>query len=157
MHLRKLTLMSALVVAAMPGTAQWLDYPTPNVPKTPDGKPDLKAPAPRLNGKPDFSGMWGWDAIQPCGKTCNDNQISTEFINIASKLVAIDGQSVPPAGGRGAGPGAARGGPGAGGRRGSGPGRAGAARGRTGRGSRRRRFWRLVWRRRSTPVHRLGT
>ena len=40
-------------------SAQWLDYPTPGVPRTADGKPDLAAPAPRTtDGKPDLSGLW---------------------------------------------------------------------------------------------------
>ncbi len=100
MHIRTLTL-AILLGSMVPATGQWLDYPTPNVPKTKDGKPDLNAPAPRLpSGKPDLSGMWGWDAIQPCGAKCTDNQISTEFINIASKLVTTNG--------RGAGRGAAQ-------------------------------------------------
>ena len=39
--------------------AQWLNYPTPGVPRLPDGKPNLTAPAPRaLDGKPDLSGVW---------------------------------------------------------------------------------------------------
>src|ERR1700691_724418 len=39
--------------------AQWPAYPTPGVPKTADGKPDLTGPAPRTpDGKPDFSGIW---------------------------------------------------------------------------------------------------
>jgi hypothetical protein len=39
--------------------AQWLDYPTPGIPRTPDGKPNLSAPAPRTaDGKPDLSGLW---------------------------------------------------------------------------------------------------
>lgn len=39
--------------------AQWLDYPTPGTPRTPDGKPILTAPAPRTpEGKPDLSGVW---------------------------------------------------------------------------------------------------
>jgi hypothetical protein len=34
------------------------NYPDQRAPRTPDGKPILTAPAPRLNGKPDFSGTW---------------------------------------------------------------------------------------------------
>jgi hypothetical protein len=40
-------------------SAQWLNYPTPGTPRTPDGKPNLAAPAPRTtDGKPDLSGVW---------------------------------------------------------------------------------------------------
>jgi hypothetical protein len=39
--------------------AQWLDFRTPGVPRTVDGKPNLTAPAPRTSdGKPDLSGVW---------------------------------------------------------------------------------------------------
>jgi hypothetical protein len=42
-----------------PAGAQWLNYPTPGIPRTADGKPNLSAPAPRTaDGKPDLSGMW---------------------------------------------------------------------------------------------------
>src|SRR5689334_6006788 len=37
-------------------SAQWLNYPTPGIPRTADGKPDLSAPAPKTaDGKPDLS------------------------------------------------------------------------------------------------------
>ena len=81
---------AALILAAVPPTlfAQWLDYPTPGIPRTPDGKPNLSAPAPRtLDGKPDLTGMWGWTTIgAPCGARCTDLQLSWEFLNIAHSL-----------------------------------------------------------------------
>ncbi|HEU5254731.1 MAG TPA: hypothetical protein VFU28_02005 [Vicinamibacterales bacterium] len=54
-------LLAALIL--MTGTisaeAQWLDRPTSGIPRTPDGKPDLTAPAPRgPDGKPDLTGIW---------------------------------------------------------------------------------------------------
>jgi hypothetical protein len=68
-------------------SAQWLDYPTANVPRTTDGKPDMTARTPRTaGGKPDFSGMWGWETRANCGAHCNDFQISREFMNIAANL-----------------------------------------------------------------------
>jgi hypothetical protein len=48
-------------VCALPvrGAAQWHGYPTPNVPRTPDGKVNLAAPVPMAaDGKPDLSGIW---------------------------------------------------------------------------------------------------
>jgi hypothetical protein len=54
---------SAIIVCLMcatlsgPLSAQWLNYPTPGIPRLPDGKPNLAAPAPKTaDGKPDLSG-----------------------------------------------------------------------------------------------------
>src|SRR5436189_5486898 len=49
----------ALVLMSVAAGAQWLNHPTPGIPKGPDGKPNLSAPAPRLpDGHPDLSGVW---------------------------------------------------------------------------------------------------
>lgn len=52
--------VALLLASSSPGLfAQWPAYPTPGVPKTADGKPDLTGPTPRTpDGKPDLSGIW---------------------------------------------------------------------------------------------------
>jgi hypothetical protein len=61
-----LAIFAAVIVAfAVSGTAaaQWLNYKPPGVPRTPDGKPNLAAPTPKMaDGKPDLSGNWRADA-----------------------------------------------------------------------------------------------
>jgi hypothetical protein len=56
MGARLATLFFILQVEAY---AQWLHYPTPDTPRTKDGKANLTAPAPRApDGKPDLGGIW---------------------------------------------------------------------------------------------------
>ncbi len=51
--------VAVLVFVCAPVHAQWVKVPQANIPRMPDGKPNLSAPAPRLpNGKPDLSGIW---------------------------------------------------------------------------------------------------
>jgi hypothetical protein len=52
-------LTAIIAITATSLLAQWPAYPTPRVPKTATGEPDLNAPAPRTSdGKPDLSGIW---------------------------------------------------------------------------------------------------
>ena len=55
----RLAAATVLLLASVPLAAQWLHYPTPGMPRTADGKPNLSAPAPKMpDGKPDLSGIW---------------------------------------------------------------------------------------------------
>jgi hypothetical protein len=55
------SLSAAIVLSVLYGSAsaQWLVVKSNSIPRTPDGRPNLSAPAPRLpDGKPDLSGIW---------------------------------------------------------------------------------------------------
>src|SRR5712692_2718679 len=55
----RIAIAAALWLLPVPLCAQWLNLPTPGIPRSADGKPNLKAPAPRTpDGKPDLSGLW---------------------------------------------------------------------------------------------------
>ena len=58
MQTGKLRVLIALIAAPLCSHAQWLNHPDSSTPRTKDGKPNLSAPAPRLRGKPDLSGIW---------------------------------------------------------------------------------------------------
>jgi hypothetical protein len=63
-----IVLIAAILTCAHGVTlAQWLRYPTADVPRNADGSPNLSAPAPRLpDGRPDFSGIWQSARKIPC-------------------------------------------------------------------------------------------
>ena len=71
-------LIVGLAFAISPIAAQWLDYPTPNVPRAADGKPDLSGLwEPEPNGRIGEGSI----AIAP-----GDDPVTPEFVNIGSRL-----------------------------------------------------------------------
>ena len=60
-------MVAVLSFLSIPLQAQWVHYPTAQVPKTSEGLPNLAAPAPKTaDGKPDFSGTWDIEHNRPC-------------------------------------------------------------------------------------------
>jgi len=58
MRNRTAWILLASALAPLCIEAQWAQYRDPVTPRAKDGKPNLSAPAPRLNGKPDLTGIW---------------------------------------------------------------------------------------------------
>src|SRR6266852_5187578 len=61
MRARHIAMAAAALASVLsaPAVAQWINYPTPGIPRLPNGKPNLSAPAPKTpDGKPDLSGIW---------------------------------------------------------------------------------------------------
>src|SRR2546425_9545143 len=57
----------AFLVACRCAQAQWPNQPAPGAPRTPDGKVNMAGPVPRVNGKPDLSGIWQVEAPPRAG------------------------------------------------------------------------------------------
>jgi hypothetical protein len=56
--LRLASTLGLLLATVTSMNAQWLNHRDPKTPRTSDGKPNLSAPVPRVNGRPDLSGVW---------------------------------------------------------------------------------------------------
>ena len=83
MRARLLAVGCALLAGcAAPAAAQWINHPTPGIPRTKDGKPDLAAPVPRTpERKPDLSGHWSIG-----GLSAATNLTETEMLPWAQAL-----------------------------------------------------------------------
>jgi hypothetical protein len=73
--------------------AQWASVSTPGVPRLPDGRPNLAAPAPRTaDGKPDLAGIW---AVE-CGIYGHDACFTQSlFFDLARNLKPGDVEMTP--------------------------------------------------------------
>jgi len=89
------TAAAALVIfwLSAPAAAQWLNYPTPGIPRLADGKPNLSAPASRTaDGKPDLSGVWAAECAIYDGNPCF---VRSLFFDLAKDLKPGDVEMTP--------------------------------------------------------------
>ena len=74
---RSVSIVFVLLSTCVSLCAQWAHYPTPGIPRMPDGKPNLSAAAPKTpDGKPDLSGIWN----------VQDSPGQTQFLDLAPSV-----------------------------------------------------------------------
>jgi len=78
---------------SVPAAAQWLNYKTAGIPRLPDGKPNLSAPAPKTaDGRPDLAGVWAAECAIYDGNPCFTRSL---FFDLARDLKPGDVEMTP--------------------------------------------------------------
>ncbi|MEO5924160.1 MAG: hypothetical protein ABIR70_10060 [Bryobacteraceae bacterium] len=95
--MRSRLLVLGLFCCAEMVCAQWINYPTPGLPRTRDGRANLSAPVPRTSDKkPDLSGVW--TSILPPRRIPVPNPAEPTFLNIENFLAPGSSlEMLPPA------------------------------------------------------------
>src|SRR5262252_2126731 len=89
---RAVALIFCSLLSAATASAQWLDQPAKDIPRSKDGKPIQTAAAPRArDGKPDLSGIWLPDNT-PGVKGTNGEPLPGHFISVT---FGMSDQDVP--------------------------------------------------------------
>jgi hypothetical protein len=82
-----------VLLLATVADAQWLNHPSPAIPRLPDGKPNLSAPPPKApDGKIDLSGIWAAECAVYGRDACFTQSL---FFDLAKDLNAADVQMTP--------------------------------------------------------------
>lgn len=85
--------IAAAAVMGIPAPGQWLKLATPGLPRTPDGTPNLAAPAPRgADGRPDLSGIWAVECTLYGVDGCFTRSV---FFDLAKDLKPDEVQMTP--------------------------------------------------------------
>jgi hypothetical protein len=88
-----LRVMFAVLLLVAAADAQWLNHPSPAIPRLSDGSPNLSAPAPKApDGKPDLSGIWAAECAVQGRDACFTRSL---FFDLAKDLNPTDVQMTP--------------------------------------------------------------